>query len=345
MYSNPVSHLVPYGSTVNLNHTATLTIDLRNELLRLWPIYQKKLHTTFQTDFKNDTSAQNLNLIAQNLNLILNSPGVEEIPFDAELSSLLGCILLFIIIEEQNTTDVQSINIVQALLDPRIAHLIQPNGKCGLGRILTNAAYSSNLFYVNEILKHPQARFIISQPTNISNSLNIYGVEFVSKTHLEERWYLEQHGLTESLFAAVINDDYDYPIAIVADTQLTQVLQSIINFAQLHHVDLHVNDFCGLADTLVSAAGKNNGDQVPTILSIPASNQIMANAFNSESGGLDNALINAAPEGSLVAVQLILNHPNASQISRQQLMEAYQDAQKKNGEVAAHIQAFIDRMG
>lgn len=262
------------------------------------------------------------------LRAIVGHASAREISFNPGLSDLIGQLLLKMVIQGEKRFNKDDEFVIFSLLDSQIAHLLQPNGPLGLGRILVSAAYSTIPSVVRTILSHPHARHISSCSTYTNE-----------KTEFEETWEIGSFGFTETLFAAINNGNpglRDVPQA------QCEIVRSILGFVETWGINLDVNGPYGIADSLTSAT--ENEELVELILKFPPSQTIMANAMNTNSGGLNTALFNAANVGRSLSAQSILRHPNANQISPESLREAINEAQNRGyPETAIIIQAFLNR--
>lgn len=260
------------------------------------------------------------------LNTIIGHPNANQIQFQNVISDALGELLLFLALQSEKRFNHHDQGVVQALMHENISHLIQSNGQFGLGRVLLNAAYATNIFIVHAVLNHPGVLLINSNVTDVNET-----------TQIEEDFDIQCFGFSEIIFTAVNNGDPDIE---QPDQVQEQIVQSLLNFAKHHAISLSVNDPFGLADSLTSAATVNEL-LVPIILNFPSSNTIVANALIDGQGGLSDALYNAALEGHERAIQCILNHPNAYQISLQNIQNA-QCAVKGNVNAVNLIRSFIE---
>lgn len=257
------------------------------------------------------------------LQAILGHPQVNQIHYNGQMSPPPIGGLLFIIAQQSKTCfNKCDQDLVVALLNPTLAHLIPHNGPFGLGRILAHAVFSSAFVMVNSIL-------------NLPYRFNPIGI--VSPNFIEQHFQLEQIGLKEILYLAVNNFlSANYVFYFMAEEKCTesfvqtisqdqeQIVQLLINHLIINTIYLKANGSFSLADSLTSAATINE-NLVPIILTAPSSQQIVATA-GPFGGGLDEALCNAADEGHLLATQQILQHPNAPQIQIAQLREAHNAA-------------------
>ncbi len=223
---------------------------------------------------------------------IVEHPHANQIQFENELSDAIGKLLVLITIQSNGKVHYQyDQRVVHALLHPQISHLLQPNGQFGLGRVLLNAAYATSPFIVNLILNHSGIFLINSVLTNINEP-----------TKFEEDNKLDCFGFTEAIFAAVSKQGSDLQVQ-------KQVVQSLFNFANKHAINLYIEGHWGLGVCLTNAV-TDNESLVPILLNYPGSNTISA-------GVLGVALMWSAIKGHIAAMQRILQHPNAHQISQE----------------------------
>lgn len=165
-----------------------------------------------------------------------------------------------------------------------------------------------------------------------------YHADINEESPFENKWNINCFGLTEAVFAAVNNC---HP-AIHNDelqVQCQQILMSILNFANANGMNLNISSPFGLTKSLCNAASSNEL-LVPIILNCPTSNAIIANPIDEHSGGLDEALLEAVEKGYANAVQHILSHPNARQISSGSLQDAYELAQD-NAAILIQLDRFM----
>lgn len=249
-----------------------------------------------------------------------------QINYTQPRAELIGKALMYLACQSEEVFRSEDSLIVNLLLSQTIAHLVNPNGPFGLGRILANAAYATTPIIINNILDHPLSRSITSLPTIPDNKI----------TNAEKAWSLNKFGFTEAIFLAVENGDPEVRDAL---TLQRQIVQNLISFANANNIPLNPNGPFGLAESLTAAANIS-GDLVSIILSSQYSLTINPNAPDQNSGGLNNALLNAIEKGNLSAVQSILTHPNARLIQSRDLTEAINLAANLP-EIAQAITRFI----
>ncbi len=179
------------------------------------------------------------------------------------------------------------------------------NGEFGLGRILVNAAESTTVDIVKVLLQLPSIKQISSNQITISKA-----------TPGEDVYSLDRFGFKEALFVSMRNEN---PLERIL------IAKELIDFTNHNQIILDANQAFGLAETLTEAASHEESLTMLILKSDSAKN-IQANAPNSNTGGLDNALVNAAEKGFHEAVRAILKHPNAKQINS--LKDSYDSALK-----------------
>ncbi len=279
--------------------------------------------------FKEYFKGQGSNLSC--LKLIINHPCAPQIELDTDLSCSLGKFLLIKVAQSKKCFHEGDKALVSALLDVRISHLIQPNGRYGLGRVLVNAAHSENVFMVKAVLAHPKAPLMSSQPITQEREL----------TRSEIGLQLTRVGLTEAVFAIVNSKDFQLIKYRDAQNQCL-IIQAILHFAMMKEIDLDIHGPFGLARALTDAAAKSEL-LVPLIWNFPGSAHIVASAPNNRSGGLDRALFNAAACGHSIAIKYIFLHLNATRIPREQLEQARNEAvRQEHRKIAQLISAFLE---
>ncbi len=259
------------------------------------------------------------------LRAIINHPNANQINFSQPLSDLIGKALFYIAVQSENVFRNEDEEIVNLLLNVNIAHLISPNGEFGLGRIMANAAYSTTPPIVLSILAHPASFRIRSEVIGNFN-----------KNDVERGWGLDQFGFESALFLAVNNGE---PSVENMESYQTRIVQALINFTNTNQIVLGANTPFGLGESLTAAA-LSNDELTLSILDSHSSVHIQPQAPNQDSGGLDNALINAVDSGLLEAVRGILQHPNAAQIPIACLRERVQVATSLNQQIAEVIRNY-----
>ena len=263
------------------------------------------------------------------LKAIINHPNADQINFTQQLSDLIGESLLYIAAQSEEVFRDEDEEILNLLLNIKISHLISPNGQFGLGRIMANAAYSTTPSIVTSILAHPAALRI-----NSGKTVTIKG------TDAEEAWSLDNFGFESALFLAVNNGD---PKVQNPKNYQNQIVQALINFTNMNGIVLSPNTPFGIADSLTEAASLDDGLTL-CILSSNSSVHIQPQAPNEDSGGLNNALINAVHNGLLQTVQALLQHPNASQIPLSDLKQGVMIATNSNQQIAQEIRNYALRI-
>lgn len=156
------------------------------------------------------------------------------------LSNQLGILLRHAAVEYK---EVNSIPIMQALLHPNLAHLLETNGRFGLGRALAHAAYCSDLVTVQALLAHTYAPLINSDPTPIP----------LHKTSMETDDYpdLSQYGLTEAIYLAISSDVHTEP-------NREAIVNALLAFAETHYLVLRISDDFGLKEACEIAEEEGN---------------------------------------------------------------------------------------
>lgn len=259
------------------------------------------------------------------LKAIITHPNANQINFSQDLSDLIGESLLYIAAQSEKVFRNKDEQIVDLLLNINIAHLISPNGQFGLGRIMVNAAYATTPPIINRVLAHPTA-------LNISS-----GITEVDKTSdVEELWTLNQFSFESALFLALNNGNAQVQNPRVYQNQ---IVQALINFTNMNQIPLSANTPLGLGESLTEAANRDSSLTL-LILQSHASIHIQPQAPDQDSGGLNNALINAVDKGLLQAVQGLLQHPAANLIPMTDLREALNLANNTSPQIAQEIRNY-----
>ena len=254
-------------------------------------------------------------------------PAANQINYTQPRANLIGKALMYLAGQSEVAFRDEDTSIVNLLLSLNIAHLIQPNGEFGLGRVLANAAYGTTPDIVNAILAHPASRSITSHATLITENEN---------TKAEEAGSSNQFGFTEAIFLAVDNGEPEVQNPLILQKQ---IVQSLIQFTNMNNIPLDANGPFGLAKSL-TVASSDNPSLVPIILSSNSSLNIRPNAPDENSGGLNNALIHASSNEDVQAVQSILQHPNARLIQPTDFTEAHNLA-VNSPQITQAIKSFV----
>lgn len=179
---------------------------------------------------------------------------IEQLEGTEEMSIHLGILLRNIVLDFE---DDQSDAVLYSLLHPNIAHLVEPNGRFGIGRALVHAAHSLVPDFVKAILNHPKAALINSSYTSVP----------MYKTKMEEiHKNLNKYGLTEAIFLAIFKEDYENSSEgddLVSDKQ--EIVEAILRFAEQNKILLDKSGDFGLKASCAIARRENYGPIVDAL--------------------------------------------------------------------------------